>query len=188
MAFLQNQIDTAVDRLEQLTSRERMLVLVGSVAGILLLGYIVSLWVNSSLTGIEGSNQVMERRLETISQIQGQYEQAQNKVRQIKRKIANNRVDLVRFVSAQSQTFSLNIDSMNFINDQSSSKKNKDVAERAVRIELKKAPLANLAKFLDALENSGKIVKVRKLRMRPNFAEPDKIDVSATVATYTLKK
>lgn len=188
MAFLQNQIDTAIDRLEQLTARERMLVLVGSVAGILLMGYIISLWVNSNIESIEGTNQAMERKLETISRIQGQYEQAQNKVRQIKRKIANNRVDLVRFVSAQSQTFSLNIDSMNFISAQEGRNKNKEVAERAVRVELKKAPLANLAKFLDAIENSGKIVKVRKLRMRPNFSEPDKLDVTATIATYSLKK
>ena len=190
MALLQESIDKTVDQLEQLTSRERMLVLVGSVAGLLLIGYIFSLWFNSSLNEIESNNQALERKLEEISRNQTKFDRAKQKVQRIKRRIANNRVDLSTFVSQQSQKFAISIESMNFINPRSegAEKRDKDVLEKSVRIEMKATPLANLAKFLDSLENSGKIVKVRQLRMNPNFSNPEKIDVTATISTYSLKK
>lgn len=189
MAFIQEQIDALIDRLEQLTSRERTLVLIGSFAGLILFVYILSLWIGGNLDSMDARNISLEQRLEEINRIQGQYDQAQNRVRELKRRIANNSVDLVRFVSTKGQEFSVTIDSMNFITpEESGSSKNKEVDEKSVRIEIKKVPLANLAKFLDALENSGSIVKVRRLRMAPNFSAPEQIDVSATISTYSLKQ
>lgn len=60
--------------------------------------------------------------------------------------------------------------------------------ERAVRLQLRKVGLANLAKFLEKLEVAGYPVVISKLGIRKRISEPDSYDVELIVSAYDRKE
>jgi type II secretory pathway component PulM len=189
MALFQDQIDRLTDQLERLSPRDRMLVFIMFVAGLLLITYLTSLLIGQSIETADANNRELEIRLEDINQIQGQFEQARQKVREIEQRIASNNVELVRFLGDLSSQHKIDIHSMSpaTVESRTPQKQQSKVREESVQIEMRGATLATLARFLDAIENSGHIIKVRRLRLTPNFNKPENVDVTATISTYGLK-
>ncbi len=186
MEFIQNQIDRLVDQLERLSPRERLLIVSAAVAGIAMVFYLTSLFIGSALNSLREENRTLVAKLEEIYRLEPIYRQAKAKIEAVKSRLANNRVDLVRFLSDLSNRYNLLIQSMTPEREESKDL-DQSVKEESVRIEMQAVPIGELAKFLDAIENSGKIVKVRRLKLRPNFTQPDKLDVMATISSFTLK-
>ena len=186
MEFVQSQIDRLVDQLERLSPRERLLIVTTAVSVAAVIFYLLSLFIGSSLDSLRVENRSLASKLEEIYRLEPLYRQARAKIEEVKARLANNRVDLVRFLSDLSNRFNLLIQSMTPEKEESKDL-DSSVREESVRIEMQAIPIGELAKFLDAIENSGKIVKVRRLKLRPNFTQPDKLDVIATISSFTLK-
>jgi hypothetical protein len=188
MALFQNQIDKSIEQLENLSGRERMLVGVGGLSAIVLIGFLVFLMLNSSLKNQEANNRDLEIKLERILQKQGEYLAARRKVKQIEQRIRTKGVrSLIPYLDRKSRKFNLRISSMRPIQSESTTgKKQNNVKENPVRIELNKADLSAVARFFQAVERSGRVVKIRKLLMRPNFADPKKVNVVAEVSSFIL--
>lgn len=189
MALFQNQIDKVVDQLETISARERMLLLVGGLAALLLGGFLVSLLISSSLQQQESTNREMELNLEKILRKQGEYFAARKKVKQMEARIRTKGVTrLIPYLDSASKRFQLRIESMRNVSLDVREGKKKRVKELSVRVELLKADLGAVARFFESVERSGRVVKVRQLRMRPNFSDSKKVDVVAVVSSFVMNK
>ncbi|GEM_PF-2130132 len=188
MAFFEEKVDQVTAYLEQQSPRDRVLALVIGVVGLLLLLYIGDLVIGGSFKSREGNNQELVKQLAQIAQLQSRFEVAKRKVERLEQRIKQaGRLNLITFLDQLSQKHSINISSMNPVSDAISATPNPSrLRERSVRISITAADLGALARFLDGIENSGQIVKVRELRMSPNFSEPAKPDFNAKVSTYDL--
>jgi general secretion pathway protein M len=60
--------------------------------------------------------------------------------------------------------------------------------ERAVRLQLRKVGLANLARFMEKMEAAGYPVVLSKLNIRKRISEPDSYDVEVIVSAYDRKE
>jgi general secretion pathway protein M len=60
--------------------------------------------------------------------------------------------------------------------------------ERSLRLQLRKASLGNLARFLEKLEQAGHPVVLSKLNIRKRISEPDSFDVELIVSAYDRKE
>lgn len=63
-----------------------------------------------------------------------------------------------------------------------------EVAEALIEMKLSKVKIEPLIKFLFSLENSGQLIRIKKIRIRPRYTEPELLDVTLVVYTYVLKK
>lgn len=189
MALFQEQTDKLMDQLEQLSGRERMLVGVGGFAAVVLFGFILSFFLNSSLRSQESNNRDLEIKLERILQKQSEYVAARKKVKELENRIQTRGVrSLIPYLDRASRAYQLRITSMNPIVLERAGKRNSRVIEKSVRIELNKADLGAIARFFQKVERSGRVVKVRRLTMRPNFVDSKRVNVVAIVSSYILKK
>ncbi|MCB9638037.1 MAG: hypothetical protein H6727_03920 [Myxococcales bacterium] len=188
MAFFEEKIDQVTAYLEQQSPRDRMLALVAGIGGLLLALYVGNMVVGGSFSRQEGNNRDLAKQLAQISQLQGRFEAARRKVERLERRIKQaGRLNLLTFLDKLSQKHNINISSMTPVSDAlGSDNRKKRLRERSVRVSISAADLGSLARFLDAIENSGKIVKVRQLKMSPNFSDPAKPDFNATISTYDL--
>ena len=186
MALFEQQVDSLVDYLERISPRDRMMlgVIVAGVSVLVL--FLGSMFINGRQRSMEDANDQVRKKLVQIKQMQGKFEQARRQVQDLKRKLNQNRVNLMPFLDKLSQKYSISISSMNPETVEVVGKNTTGIKEEAVRIQLQAVPLASLAKFLDAIENSGKVVKVRKLKLKPNFSDSAKPDVDAVISTYVL--
>ena len=189
MALFESQVERMTDYLERLSSRDRVLLVVVIVGVVLLVGFLFSVLVGGKRRSLEANNRDLAKKLGQIMQMQGQFEQARRKVRALERQIKRNgNVQLVPFLDRLSKKNNLNITSMNpAVIEEGAKKADSRIRERAVKIRIQAAPLHNLAKFLQDIERSGKVVKVRSLRLTPNFSERTKPDIQAVIATYSLE-
>lgn len=60
--------------------------------------------------------------------------------------------------------------------------------ERAVRLQLRKVGLANLARFMEKIEAAGYPIVLSKLNIRKRISEPDSYDVELIVSAYDRKE
>ena len=190
MALFEEKIDSATDYLERLSPRDRMLLLIIGVGVLIMVSFFFSIYVGSKERSMLSNNRDLELKLRKMLTIQGEFEYARRKVRELEQRLkTTGSVNLIPFLDQISRKFSINITSMNPVsNDMSPTRKNSRITASSVRIQIQAVELANLARFLDAVENSGKIVKVVEIQLRPNFSTPSKPDVKAVISTYILKK
>lgn len=187
MALFSEPIERLTDALEQMAPRDRSLVLLLSAAVILFVSYFGSTYISRRVRQAEEENRDLIKKLEQIAQLEAQFNQARQKVLQLENQIEKNPVSLVPFLDQLSQKHKVTIDSMTPITAEGDQKEAR-LRERAVRISMSAVPLASLAQFFDGIENSGKIVKVRQMTIKPNFTDPTKPDVDAVVASYEIAR
>lgn len=188
MALFEQQMEQVTNQLESMSSRDRMLVLVILIAGLALVGFLFNFFVGQSVRARKDTNLDLKSKLEKIMALEGQFQQARRKVLLLENRLKRQSIRLTTFLGKQSKKFGINIDSINpVLIEGVDKKKNSRIVPEAVRISIQGADLASLARFLDAVENSGKTVKIRQLKLNPNFTTPSKPDVTAQVVTYKLK-
>jgi general secretion pathway protein M len=60
--------------------------------------------------------------------------------------------------------------------------------ERAIRLQLRRVALGNLARFLEKIEQAGHPIVLSKLNIRKRLTEPDSYDVELIVSAYDRKE
>ena len=60
------------------------------------------------------------------------------------------------------------------------------ISESIVEFDLNKLTLDKLTNFLNAIEHGPHLVKVKKVRIRTRLDDPNSVDASLTVATYSM--
>jgi general secretion pathway protein M len=60
--------------------------------------------------------------------------------------------------------------------------------ERAIRLQLRKVGLANLAKFLEKIEGANQPIVLSKLDVKKRISEPDSYDVELIISAYDRKE
>jgi hypothetical protein len=188
MALFEQQMEQITNQLESMSNRDRMLVVIIAVAGLALVAFLFNFLVGQSVRSRMDTNLELKRKLDKIMALEGQFQQARRKVLLLENRLKRQSIQLTTFLGQQSAKFGIRIDSINpVLIDGIDSKTKSRIKPQAVRISIQGADLASLARFLDALENSGKTVKIRQLKLNPNFTTPSKPDVTAQVVTYKLK-
>ena len=129
----------------------------------------------------------LQRELEKILQLEGEFDRARKKVAQIERRVASNRVNLISFLDQVSRSTGVSISQMDPA-PEATSRRGSRVKEETVRVNIAKVKVGPLARFMDRIENSGRLVKIRRLIVKPTFANRTVLEVSLHVSTYRLKK
>ena len=187
MALFEEQFEGVTEYLERLAPRERTVLLAGVGAGVALLGFLLYLWIGGSLDNRLADNTDRTRKLEKILQLEGEFDRARKKVAQIERRVASNRVNLISFLDQVSRSTGVSISQMDPA-PEATSRRGSRVKEETVRVNIAKVKVGPLARFMDRIENSGRLVKIRRLIVKPTFANRTVLEVSLHVSTYRLKK
>lgn len=189
MALFEDKIEQATDYLERLPPRDRMLLTVIVIGVSIFVGYIGYLVVGGRLYRAEGSNKQLTKNLKTILKLEGQFKSARRRVKALERQIKDNPVNLLDFLDKLGQKVQIKIDSMTSVPTLAGvNRKRSKIKEKSVRIEMRAVALGTLAKFLDRVENTGfKLVKVRGIRLKPNFSTPSKPDIITRISAYEIK-
>lgn len=58
--------------------------------------------------------------------------------------------------------------------------------ESVVEIKMEKVPLSLLVRYLHQVENAKELLRIKELRIRPRFDNPDLLDVRFQVSSYAL--
>ena len=188
MALFEERIDAATDYLERLSPRDRMLMMVIVVGVLVFVTFIGNFIVTSKLRSAIDERESLTNVLKGIQQNMRQFDYARQKNLRLEKQIRENgNVQLFSYLERKGKDYQIKIASMREVSPPTRPKKKTKIKEKAVRIELQQVGLANLAKFLDSIENSGKIVKVRQLELKPNFKTPGTPDVVALISTYVIQ-
>ena len=102
--------------------------------------------------------------------------------------IRKARGDLISFLDERQNKFQVKILDMNPVTSERTGNKTNAIKENAMRISVQEVPVGNLARFLDSIENSGSIVKVQRIRIKPNFSKPTHLDGVIQISTFVIER
>jgi len=171
-------------KLQNLTKRERW-VLVG--AGIVLIMVILFLTVDSivrSYKGMEGSIQANRDELQKMFHLRGQYQSIHRQLETIKSKLDKKETgfSLLSFLSdlANQQNIRENIGSFK----PKTIQLNEVYNESSIEVLIDNITLWQLIQYIYKIENSGHVLKVKRLRIKARYDNPDLLSVTFQVSTY----
>jgi hypothetical protein len=178
-------MQTAAGAFQRMNSREQVLVVsLAVVLGVLGVGG-VSLMVSNRLK--KADLRLTERReqLAVIEALEGRYKQAEQEQAQQKMKLQRNTVQLFSLLNKTAHDVGLELKDLN---ERKTPIKEAGINEISVDVTFKGLSITKLNKILEKLEggtNTG-LVKVTKLKAKTSFSNPEDLDVTMTVCTYTL--
>jgi general secretion pathway protein M len=168
--------------LARLSARER--VLVGAAAGTLVT--LVLLVITFSFTHAIHRRQVsIEEKSKALSEIgtlAATYRERDAKRKQLEERLKVP-VKLFTFIDDISKKQGLEIGDMQ---DRGNTTGSDKVIEAVVEFDLNKLTLDKLTNFLNAIEHGPHIVRIKKIRIRTRLDDPNSVDASLTVATYSV--
>jgi general secretion pathway protein M len=168
--------------LARLSTRERVLVGI-AVAVFLSLGLIV---IGFSLSGAisrrEASIREKGKALQEIWSLAATYKERDARRKQLEEKLRVP-VKLFTYIDELSKKQGVEIGDMQ---DRGNTTGADKVTEAVVEFDLSKLTLDKLTNFLNAIEHGPHILKIKKIRLRTRLDDPNSVDVSLAVATYTV--
>jgi general secretion pathway protein M len=171
-------------RLQNLTKREQWILAGTGVILVLLTLYLVGERVTSNYHGMEGKIQKNKEELERVSHLRDQYRSLHQELDGIKSKLDKKEAgfSLLSFIEdlANQQNIRENIAS--FKPDKKSL--NEAYRELSVDLVIDNITLLQLVEFIYHIENSNHLVKVKRLRIKSRFDNPDLLNVTFQVSTY----
>lgn len=170
-----------------ITQREQRVV---AAAGILLFLLLVYLGVDAVVQRYQDLGQRIEIRkqdLTKISHLRDQYLETHRQVEEIRSRLENKQKDfsLLSFIEdlANREGIRENIGSVK-------PKKlplNEDYDESSVEIQMDNVTLPKLVDFAYKIENSGHILKVKRVRLKTRYDDRNLLNVTLQVSTYEKK-
>ena len=168
--------------LQKISPRERLLL--GAAAGmavLLLIGF-TSLGFSRSIASHEKAIDNKTKALKDIARLAASYGERTRARQQLEQRL-KAKVALFTFIDDVSKKKHIEVGDMQ---DRGSTTGTDKITESTVELDLNKVTLDRLTEFLNALEHDPHLIKVKKIRLRGRIDDPDAVDVSLTVAAYSL--
>jgi general secretion pathway protein M len=169
--------------LDNMSERERRLVmLLAAVFTILVLGGGLW-WASDKLDGRERRVRDMRQNLQQILALEAQYKNAEQSERKSASRFKTNTTSLFSLLQKSAGQLGL---TLNDLNERKTQLRDSDVTEVSVEVNLKQVSIDKLTTFLEKIEGrrSSGLVKVKKLKVKTRYDDPELLDVNMTVATW----
>lgn len=170
---------------ERLDTRERRLVRIFLI--VLAVGLVVLLPIGTEamLNSKRDNSEELRATIADIVASQPALAKVEQKRQAITSRYARPAPPLSSFIDSLARELSLDVPESQ---DRPTVPHGKRYEERAVRLQLRKVGLANLAKFLEKIETAGYPIVLSKLNIHKRISEPDSYDVELIVSAYDRKE
>ncbi|MEM7402521.1 MAG: hypothetical protein AAF310_00665 [Myxococcota bacterium] len=184
---LRQQLDELSDRaiavFEQLDSKQRRLVILGSAAGVLLL-FVGGLYAMSSMgEAKQGEAQSYRDQIRQIVSLRLPYRKAQVTKQQVDRQLRTSTISLFSFLPAVAGQLGL---ALSDLDERTQKVPDSSVTKRSVSITLKKLSIDKLTSFMEVVEDGGgpaRLIRVTDLKVTRRA--DTNLDAQLTVATWS---
>lgn len=166
----------------QLTKRERMLLALAGVSVLVFGGSIVVASVRSSMSRHEISIEEKEGQLKQIAVYAAGYAESERGRREMEGRLGGAPLRLLTHMQELADKNGLVISSMNDRGDTTTDQ----VKESIVELQIASTPIEKLTQLLNEIERNPRIIKVKKLRVRRGSGDDKSLNVTLTVAAYSL--
>lgn len=189
MAAQTKKIENVIAALERLSPREKYMVGGVAVTFVLFVGFLIWLWVSSSLGSLERRIADKSAKLETILDLRQEFEQAKRDQKRSEDRIQKARnIQLMGTLEQLAKQIGINTGDMEMNPRASASTPESRVDEEKVDVDLKQITIDRLVEFLERVEQKSEVIAVRTLHIRKNFKDPSMLDVGFTVSKFQLKQ
>lgn len=168
----------------QLTQRERRLVTGAGVAVGVLIVFLVATSFSRTAKDIRRRTEAKLGKLAEVQLLAVSYREAEAARQDMERQLGRSDVQLISFLEEKSSAVGMEIRSMSPKPNQTL--EGDRIIESSVEIVLPDIPVEKLVRFLNSVEQSPGVVKVKQLRIEPRN-ESQTVASSATVSAYKLK-
>jgi general secretion pathway protein M len=166
--------------LEMNARERRLLVIIGFVAGVLLL-LAVPFGVEAIVRSDLGDNDELRQALADVQDARGRVRERQARKDAIVTRYAKKAPPLAGYLEQEARQQKLEVTDSTPLPDVPHGKR---YVEHGTNIHLKKTGMLPLARFLESIEKSGYPVAVTRLSIRKRSGENDSYDVEAGVSSY----
>lgn len=170
--------------MDQMTRRERLMVMAAGGTFVLFVSSIVLTTISHSINRHEISIEEKSGNLQKIAVYAQSFAQGERERKNLQMKLSGPPVQLMSELSSLAGKRELNIGAMN---DRGEHKVDL-VEEKLVELQINDASIDKLTELLNDIEHDPKIIKVRKLRLRRTGPTADTINAVMTVGSYQLLK
>lgn len=168
----------------QLTKRERILVAVAAAGMVLFVGSIVYSSVSRRISRHEMSIEEKLLAFEQVAVYAQTFTESERERKELERRLSGEPIRLLSFMQKLAEKHGLSIGSMSERGENTVDQ----VKESLIELQIAAAPIDKLTKMLDEIEREPRILKVRKLRLRPVTGSETDMNVTLTVGAYQLVK
>lgn len=182
MSWLRDLPASIEQYLVRLSARERLLVGVASSMVVTIVLLLITLSFTHAIHRRQVSIEEKGKALEEIGTLAATYRERDVHRRQLEERLKVP-VKLFTYIDDISKRQGVEIGDMQ---DRGSTIGTDKVSESVVEFDLNKLTLDKLTNFLNAIEHGPHIVKVTKIRIRTRLDDPNSVDASLTVATYSV--
>lgn len=172
-------------RFEQLSARERRLVMAAGSAVLLFILFLIVLSFSNSASGYRRRTQDKLAKLQEVQQLASSYAQATAARGAVEQQLSSSDVRLLTYISDKATSAGLDAPNMTPKGEVGIGDGN--ILESSIELTFTDVDLRKLTNFLLNVESGPGIVKVKYLRLEPRPAS-DTLTAWATVATYRLKQ
>jgi hypothetical protein len=188
MAILGKRYEDMLAAFERLSRRERFMVGGLAVCFTIFVGFLVSMWISSSLGGLERRIADKTDKLQTIIDMRQAYDQAEERRKKAEELIKRARkIKLMGTLENLAQQLGIDTNDMKMDSRSPTSNPESKIEEKKVEVEMPRITIDRLVDFLDQIERKSESITVRKLQIRNNFKDPSQLDVRFTVSKFQLK-
>jgi general secretion pathway protein M len=175
----------ALQRFESLDPRERRLLRVFMVCIAALAIVLVPIGTEAMLRSKRDESESYANAIKEILASQPALAKAEQKRQAIAQRYAKPAPPLATFIDALARELTLDVPESQ---DRPTVPHGKRYEERAIRLQLRKVGLANLATFLEKIEAVGHPIVISKLDIKRRITEADSYDVDMIVSAYDRKE
>ncbi len=165
----------------QMNERERRLVGILAVVGVIVLVCAVPFGLELLVRSERGDNDDLRQALSDVQDARIRVRERQQRKDAIEARYLRHAPSLAGFLEQTARQQKLEVTESTPLPDVPHGKR---YTEHGTNIHLKKAGMLPVAKFLEAIENSGFPVSVTKLNIRKRSGEQDSYDVEVSVSSY----
>jgi general secretion pathway protein M len=179
---LRDFIASVEQYLARLSARERALVAAAAGVALFLTLLVIGFSFSRAIHRRQVSIEQKGKALEEIGNLAATYRERDAKRQQLEARLKVP-VKLFTYIDDISKKQGVEIGDMQ---DRGNTVGTDKVSEAVVEFDLNKLTLDKLTNFLNAIEHGPHLVKVKKIRIRQRLDDTNSVDVSLTVATYSM--
>ncbi len=184
MERIRNALDVISRAFAQLSRREKILVGTAGGTAVLFVGSIIFATLRSSATRHELSIAEKEGQLKQVAVYATSFGESERRRREMEARLGGTPLRLMTHMQELCDKHGLVIGSMNDRGESTTDK----VKESVVELQIASAPIEKLTPLLNDLEHNARIVKVKKMRLRRLTGDEKAVNVTLTVATYSMSE
>ena len=186
MEQLKRLFSDAGEAFGRLSSREKLMVFGAAAAVIAFVIFFVSVRFSGALKQGESRIASKMRQLQEAQSLAAGYSQAEKERAALDRQLKSNNVKLFTLIEETARRLGIEVGGLTDKGSRPSKDGKAKVIETSVEVNLTRIELLKLVRFLTALEEKNKLVKVTTLEIRARQDQPV-LDAWLTVTTYQLE-